>query len=37
MSRTRVVRDLETCGNPRYEKLLTKALADLDDKLAKLD
>ena len=33
LSRTRVVRELETAQNPRYLALLNKALADLDAKL----
>ena len=36
MSRTRVVRDLETAQNPRYRSVLTKALADLDAQLSSL-
>jgi hypothetical protein len=34
LSRTRVVRDLESAQNPRYKAVLTKALADLDAKLS---
>ena len=37
MSRTRVVRDLENAQNPRYKAVLSKALADLDAQLKKLD
>jgi hypothetical protein len=33
MSRTHVVRELETAQNPRYRAQLTKALADLDAQL----
>ena len=33
LSRTRVVRELETAQNPRYRDLLRKALADLDAQL----
>ncbi len=36
MSRTRVVRDLETAQNPRYKAVLSKALADLDAQLSTL-
>ena len=36
MSRTRVVRDLETAQNPRYRTVLSKALADLDAQLSSL-
>ena len=36
MSRTRVVRDLETAQNPRYRTVLSKALADLDAQLSTL-
>ena len=36
MSRTRVVRDLETAQNPRYRAVLNKALADLDAQLSSL-
>jgi hypothetical protein len=34
LSRTRVVRELNTAQNPRYKAVLTKALADLDAKLS---
>jgi hypothetical protein len=33
LSRTRVVRELESVRNPRYRAQLTKALADLDAQL----
>jgi hypothetical protein len=33
LSRTRVVRELESVRNPRYRDQLTKALADLDAQL----
>ena len=33
LSRTRVVRDLETAQNPRYRAQLTRALAALDAQL----
>jgi hypothetical protein len=36
MSRTRVMRDLENAQNPRYQAVLTKALADLDAQLSTL-
>ncbi|MGD0771801.1 MAG: hypothetical protein ABSC05_03155 [Candidatus Solibacter sp.] len=36
MSRTRVVRDLESAQNPRYRAVLSKALADLDAQLSSL-
>ncbi|MBZ5586575.1 MAG: hypothetical protein LAQ30_31195 [Acidobacteriia bacterium] len=34
LSRTRVVRDLNSAQNPRYKALLKKALADLDAQLS---
>jgi hypothetical protein len=34
LSRTRVVRELNTAQNPRYRVVLTKALADLDAQLS---
>ncbi len=34
LSRTRVVRDLNSAQNPRYRAVLSKALADLDAQLA---
>jgi hypothetical protein len=37
LSRRRVVRDLETSQNPRYRKLMQKALTDLDAQLARLE
>jgi hypothetical protein len=36
MSRTRVVRDLESAQNPRYRAVLSKALAGLDAQLSTL-
>ena len=36
MSRTRVVRDLESAQNPRYKAVLSMALADLDAQLTTL-
>ena len=36
MSRTRVVRDLQSAQNPRYRTVLSKALADLDAQLSTL-
>jgi molecular chaperone GrpE (heat shock protein) len=36
LSRTRVVRELETAQNPRYQDILHKALAVLDSQLASL-
>jgi hypothetical protein len=36
LSRTRVLRELNTAQNPRYKAVLTKALADLDAKLSAL-
>ena len=36
LSRTRVVRDLNSAQNPRYKAVLTKALADLDAQLSTL-
>jgi hypothetical protein len=36
MSRTRVVRELETAQNPRYKAVLSKALAELDAQLSSL-
>jgi hypothetical protein len=36
LSRTRVVRELESSQNPRYRALLSKALADLDAQLTTL-
>jgi len=37
LSRARVLRELNESRNPRYKKLLTDALADLDKKLSELD
>jgi hypothetical protein len=34
LSRTRVVTELQTAQNPRYREMLSRALADLDAKLA---
>jgi hypothetical protein len=34
LSRTRVVRELNSAQNPRYKAVLNKALADLDAKLS---
>ena len=34
LSRTRVVRELESAANPRYKAVLHKALADLEAKLS---
>jgi hypothetical protein len=34
LSRTRVVRDMESARNPRYKAVLNKALADLDAQLS---
>jgi hypothetical protein len=36
LSRTRVLRELNTAQNPRYKAVLSKALADLDAKLSTL-
>ena len=36
LSRTRVVRELNTAQNPRYRVVLKKALADLDAQLSTL-
>jgi hypothetical protein len=36
LSRTRVVREIENCQNPRYRAVLKKALADLDAQLTSL-
>jgi hypothetical protein len=36
LSRTRVVRDLDSAQNPRYKAVLTKALADLDAQLTSI-
>ena len=37
LSRTRILQELQQSRNPRYQKILTDALADLDEKLAGLD
>jgi hypothetical protein len=37
LSRTRVLRELETSQNPRYRNLMEKALADLDAELRRLE
>jgi hypothetical protein len=37
LSRTRVVREIETTQNPRYKVLLGKALADLDAQISILN
>jgi len=34
LSRTRIVRELESAENPRYRVVLEKALADLDAQLS---
>jgi len=34
LSRTRVVRELQSAQNPRYKAVLSKALADLDAQLS---
>ena len=34
LSRTRVVRELQTATNPRYKAVLSKALADLESQLS---
>jgi hypothetical protein len=34
LSRTRVVREMESAQNPRYKAVLNKALADLDAQLS---
>jgi hypothetical protein len=36
LSRTRVVRELDTAQNPRYKAVLTKALADLEAQLTSI-
>ncbi len=33
LSRTRIIRELNSAQNPRYKAVLSKALADLDAKL----
>ena len=37
LSRQGVIKSLEASRNPRYVKLLKDALADLDEKLARLE
>jgi|HubBroStandDraft_5_1064220.scaffolds.fasta_scaffold1042267_1 hypothetical protein len=37
LSRTRVLRELETSQNPRYKNLMEKALADLNSELRRLE
>jgi hypothetical protein len=37
LSRTRVLRELETSQNPRYRNLMEKALADLNSELRRLE
>jgi hypothetical protein len=37
LSRTRVLRELETSQNPRYRNLMEKALADLNTELRRLE
>jgi len=37
LSRTRVLRELETSQNPRYRSLMEKALADLNAQLSRLE
>jgi hypothetical protein len=37
LSRARVEKDLQSSQTPRYREQLTRALADLDAQLAKLD
>jgi len=37
LSRTRVLRELETSQNPRYRSLMEKALADLNAQLRRLE
>ena len=36
LSRTRVLHDIEAAQNPRYQAVLTKALAELDAQIAQL-
>ncbi len=36
MSRSRVLRDIEAAHNPRYRKVLERALAHLDHEIAQL-
>ncbi len=37
LSRVRVLHELESSGNPRYQQLLKKGLADLDARIRRLD
>lgn len=37
LSRTRVLHDLETATHERYQEMLRKALAHLDEKIAQID
>ena len=37
LSRTRVLRELETSQNPRYRNMMQKALADLNSELGRLE
>lgn len=37
LSRTRILQELHQSRNPRYKEILTRALADLDEKLAQHD
>ncbi len=37
LSRVRVLHELESAHNPRYQQLLKRGLADLDAKLSRLD
>ncbi len=37
LSRTKVLRDLEACRNPRYKDMLVSALADLELQLERFD
>lgn len=36
LSRTRILTDLKSAQNPRYRELLSRTLADLNDKLSAL-
>jgi hypothetical protein len=37
LSRTRIVNDLESAGNPKYREMLRQSLKFLDDKLTTLE
>ena len=37
LSRSRILQDLNQNSNPRYKKILTDALAELDERLAQLN